>query len=680
MKRKNVIAWAAALALVLGVVPAAKAGDGGFIFSDSGITASGSVAGCEIKGTALSISEPGTYTLTGTCMDGSVKVEKGTKGVTLVLDGLSLAATDTAPVVCGKDSEVTIRVEGVNTLTDGEDPADEGSADAAVADAFEGAAVKAKSGAVLDITGPGTLRVDAGGCKNGVKGGDGASVTVDGPTLDITAANDAINSGGDLTVLGGVLTISAGDDALHADASLTIGTEGASGGPDITVKKCVEGFEGAAVNLHSGSGTIVSSDDGVNAANSGLTDYSFIINVTGGEWYVDSGGDGLDSNGKIIISGGVTEVHGAENGSGGDTAIDSEQGCSITGGTVFTVDTNGVTPAGTVVRFGGGMGGHMGGGMPGQESASNFVTKGNSIEVRDSSGNTLYSATAAKSGNTVVLAGETLTPGQEYTLYVDGGEISTAAAEASSGGGQRFGGPGGMPPDMGQGGAPDGPMPDKKPDTVPEGVPGAQDGMPPEGAAPDKKPDKEGGDFTGNTPAFTDVSPADWYYEAVCRVSRAGIMGGTSTDTFSPDAPVTRGMIAVILYRLAGSPAVSGTASFRDVAPGQYYSVAISWASASGIASGYGNGGFGPDDAVTREQLAAFLYRYARYMGYDVDSQAGLGGFRDAAQVSGYAKAALAWANAEGFINGTDGGLLAPGDNASRSQTAAVLARFCEFI
>ena len=136
-------------------------------------------------------------------------------------------------------------------------------------------------------------------------------------------------------------------------------------------------------------------------------------------------------------------------------------------------------------------------------------------------------------------------------------------------------------------------------------------------------------------------------------------------------------MIVTILHRMEGSPTVVGE-TFTDAADGQYYSDAVSWASANGIVSGYGNGKFGPDNPITREQMAAILYRYAQYKGYDVSQSADLSKYKDAEQVSSYAKTAIAWANAEGLINGVTQTTLIPQGNATRAQVATILTRFCK--
>lgn len=179
---------------------------------------------------------------------------------------------------------------------------------------------------------------------------------------------------------------------------------------------------------------------------------------------------------------------------------------------------------------------------------------------------------------------------------------------------------------------------------------------------------------------FVDVPSGSWYEDAVWYVYENGLMAGTSDTTFAPDITTSRSMIVTILYRLEGTPAVSGASGFTDVADGQYYTDAVAWAAANNIVGGYGNGLFGPDDTITREQMAAILYRYAQYKGYDVTASADLSGYSDAAQVNSYALAALQWANAEGLVNGTSDTTLTPGGSATRAQVAVILMRFCENI
>ena len=179
---------------------------------------------------------------------------------------------------------------------------------------------------------------------------------------------------------------------------------------------------------------------------------------------------------------------------------------------------------------------------------------------------------------------------------------------------------------------------------------------------------------------FEDVGTDAWYSDAVAYVYRNGLMSGTSGSTFSPDAAITRAQLVTILWRMAGSPQVNGLMDFDDVSQDAYYAEAVRWAANEGIAGGYGNGLFGSDDPITREQMAAILYRFAQHMGYDVSigEDTNILSYTDAPDVSGYAVAALQWACGAGIIRGTgDGSTLTPQGGATRAQAAVILTRFC---
>lgn len=187
--------------------------------------------------------------------------------------------------------------------------------------------------------------------------------------------------------------------------------------------------------------------------------------------------------------------------------------------------------------------------------------------------------------------------------------------------------------------------------------------------------------FAANdTSAFSDVKTSAWYHEDVQYVSENGLMKGTGENLFSPDATTTRGMIVTILYRLEGEPSPTGACPFQDVASGKYYEKAITWAAENGIVSGFSADTFGSDQNITREQMAAILYRYATYKKYDVSTAGDLSKFPDADKVSSYAVDAMKWANAAGLINGSSDGKLYPAGNATRAQVAAILTRFCKNI
>ena len=174
---------------------------------------------------------------------------------------------------------------------------------------------------------------------------------------------------------------------------------------------------------------------------------------------------------------------------------------------------------------------------------------------------------------------------------------------------------------------------------------------------------------------FQDVPQDAWYAGPVERVCAAGLMKGTGPGLFSPGGTVTRGQIAAILHRLAGEPAVRGS-SFSDVADGAYYSEAVAWAARQGVAEGFPDGTFRPDLPVSRQQLAAILWRYAKLEQADSGNRAALQGFPDAGDVSSYAREAMGWALAEGILRGTGDGKLQPQGRAARGQTAVLLERF----
>ena len=180
---------------------------------------------------------------------------------------------------------------------------------------------------------------------------------------------------------------------------------------------------------------------------------------------------------------------------------------------------------------------------------------------------------------------------------------------------------------------------------------------------------------------FNDVPEGYWAYDAIQYVYGEGLMAGTSGSTFNPEGTTTRGQIVTILWRLSGSPQVDYLLDFSDVDEDSYYGEAVRWAASEGIAGGYGGGVFGPDDPITREQLATMLWRYAQTEGYDVSvgEDTNILSYTDAFDVAEYAISAMQWACGAGVINGTgDGSTLTPQGEATRAQAATVLMRFCE--
>ena len=311
----------------------------------------------------IKITSSGTYVVSGTCSDGNITVKKGTTGVVLVLEDLDLTSTTGATVSVNKEAEVKIIISGSVVLTDNENPDDEYSSDEEVADAYDGAALKAKANSSVYVTGDGTLTIN-GNAKNGVKAGDDSSIIFDGVTVNITAVNDGINGNYDVTLLSGTFNISAGDDAIHADHILTIGSEDGTG-PTIKVTKSTEGLEGTVVNIYGGDISIVSSDDAINAANAdsayeGELDYSF--NMMGGKVVINSKGDGIDSNGNVNLIGGSATINSASG--GGEAGIDYDGQYYISNN--FNLNNkSGVSGADM-------MPGDMNGQMPGQQMNGNM--------------------------------------------------------------------------------------------------------------------------------------------------------------------------------------------------------------------------------------------------------------------------------------------------------------------
>ena len=353
-----------------------ESGATAFVFSDDGIAAEeGDYDGYKISGCDLTINKAGTYILSGSCSDGSIKVKKGTTGVTLVLDGLTLTSSTTAPLACNKSSEVNIVVASgtVNNLTDNAQNNDDNYPDNADA---ENAVIKCKDGSKVTLGGSGTLNITANG-KNGIKSGvttdeEGeAYLIIRDVTLNITASiNDAINAEQLLNIESGSLTISAADDAVHCDLEMNVGAYGTEG-PSITINECYEGLEAATLNIYSGNINITASDDCLNAANSDLTDYDFSMNIYGGSITAyTSEGDGFDSNGSLTIADGTVVIWTAN--TADNQPLDADGTITITGGTVLAaggsagmgMTLNAVQPY--VVYGSTGMGGGRPDGQPGE--------------------------------------------------------------------------------------------------------------------------------------------------------------------------------------------------------------------------------------------------------------------------------------------------------------------------
>lgn len=418
--------------------------DAAFTFSDSGIKATGSSDGYEIDGTHLAIKSAGTYSLSGSCADGSIEVKKGTTGVTLILNGLELDSADTAPISCNKSTEVTIvAADGsVNALSDSAENNDDEYPDNENA---ENAVIKCKDGSNVTLCGTGTINITASG-KNGIKSGAAtdaegeATLTIKELTLNISApVNDAINAEQLLNIESGTLNISAADDAVHSDLVLNIGAAGTDG-PTINISECYEGLEAAELNVLSGNISIMSSDDCLNATNSDLSNYDLSMNISGGTINAySSEGDGFDSNGDLNISGGIIAVWTANRAD--NQPLDADGTLNISGGTVLAAGaSNGmglsINAEQAYVTF---------------SASGQLISKGDVASIKSAGGSDLFSAAASCDASFVFFSSPELDSGSSYSLYA--GDSSAAAAEAQAGTATVGGGMGGG---MQPGAAPDG--------------------------------------------------------------------------------------------------------------------------------------------------------------------------------------------------------------------------------
>lgn len=523
------------------------------------------------------------------------------------------------------------------------------------------------------------LTDDSASCKGFKAGG---ALTVTGGTLTVDSADDALHAGTDVTISGGTLTLATGDDGVHADNDLVIGTKGASSTstPRINITASYEGLEGTTVTVYSGDIDVAASDDGVNAANSTLGEHSdkYAISIAGGDLYIDAGSDGLDSNNDITITGGKVEVYGAD--AMMDAAIDYDGTFTLSGGTLFgagmepSAGTQAYIAVGETSPSGGGMGGGpngQGGGqgmtppgdangsadgtngnrptppnfsgntstdgtftpptkpsggkadgkpsgnLPNRESALG-IKKGSVITVQDSSGKTLCTATALGSMSSVIFSSADIKEGETYTVLVDGTSVGTAEAKLgttdSSSSMSTF--------KPGQGG----------------------------------QPNQNGSQATVGS--FKDVPQNSWFASAVQYVTSNSLMNGTSTTAFSPSATMSRGMLMTVLARYAGESTEGGTV---------WYEKGMNWAKNKGISDGSA-----PNRNITREQLAAMLYRYAG----EPDGAADLSAYTDAGSVSAYAEKAVQWCVKNGILTGKTSSTLAPKATATRAECAAMLQRF----
>lgn len=447
-----------------------------FTFTDSGITVEGSSDGYECNGTVLTIDAAGTYLLSGSCTDGSVKIKKGTTGVRLILSGLSLTSADTAPITCNKSSEaVIVAADGTeNVLTDAAANNDESNSGNEIAEN------------AVTLCGAGTLTLNAYG-KNGIKSGattaeEGeASLTIRELTLNINASvNDAINAEQYLAVESGTLNLATADVALHCDLIMDIGAEGTDG-PTIAIAEVCEGIEAAVLSIRSGDISIVCTDDCLNAANSDLANYDFAINISGGNVTVWSGGNAdnqpLDADGTIAITGGsagmgmnlsTTQAY-VTFGSAGISGTGNMGGQPGSFGGMQPPQNGGQPKSDSKVSGNfqpsddfrpGDMTSNnsmsSGGSAPSDGFGASLISAGSIMTILDPSGSTVYSAD--------------LNTDKTYTLSADSISAAAATAQAGTSTAQNGGQPGQMP---GSGSQPGQPGEGQQPGGDPPAMPGS---------------------------------------------------------------------------------------------------------------------------------------------------------------------------------------------------------------
>ena len=639
----------------------------GFTYGE-GTAADEHDAGEAAAHTVVHITQPGTYTLSGSLSAGQIAVDLGKDAeddpnavVTLVLNGVDITCTVAPAVIfynvyeCGSTDAETA-VKDVDTSA-------------------AGARVVIADDTVNHISGSYVARI----YKSYTLSEDGTQVT---DSKKLHKYDGAFYSKMSMNIDGGtrgtgVLDITAENEGLDSELHLTI--------------------NGGNIKIHSGNDGINTNEDGVSVTT--INGGSLTIDVTGetGE------GDGIDSNGWLVINGGT--VIAAACGSSMDAGIDSDMGIYLNGGTVIATGN-------MYDRIDGGNSNYA------VFSFAQRQSGGTAYSLKSAAGETIAEFTPANDFTYLIYASPELTAGN-YTFWQGNTQL---AGLASSGAGGPGGGKGDQAPPAGfdpsevqkpdgaQGQRPEG-MPEPPQGGFPEGMPEFPRGDLPEGQTPEagmmppdgSRPGHFGGDaqsgsrtklfavtaggsfFTGLSAAtdddsdlpFSDVAPDSWCYEAVKSAYEEAVITGTSATAFSPDKALTRGQAVTILWRLEGSPVVNYAMNFSDVTENTDCAEAVRWAASRGIAQGYSSGAFGVSDPVTREQFAALLYRCAQSKGQGFTGTWAFPlNYPDAQQVSGFAYEPLCWLTMNGVISGTGSGMLNPQGTATRAQAVVMLQRY----